>query len=426
MLRLICLGFVGCLALTLLPQLALAQTVVGTPTRAIQTASSGYCFTDLNNNNAVDLNEIDVTVGTEAMTDATIPGRIAVTTGNRAILPSAIHAFNNWANITALGEYTIDIAGFCIGSVSRSDVVNTALDDDGNGSADRTVATTRTENSVANNYFDDDGFTFVGGTATDDQVISFSGQVSGNIGAIASQSHISLTLNNDVEIDGLLDLGNTKAISDAVLNLAGQIDEVDLDGASDLTVASSATIGDSGSSATNYASSTIGTLGLAGVSDSNFTLSGSITSIDLAAASNITINNSASVADIDATNITNGVFLTNASQVGSIDLSGTKYLDLDLNSGSLVGTLTVNNSASSSSLIDNAGGIERLEIGNSSASEKVEMTVINSGEISALTSGAVIINDTNAAGAAIDARVHTRGPTAPAPPPAPERSARPR
>jgi hypothetical protein len=409
MLRPICFVFVGCLALTLGPQLALAQTVVGTPTRAIQTASTGYCFTDLNNNNAVDLNEIDVTVGTEAMTDATIPGRIAVTTGNRTILPSAIHAFNNWANITALGEYNIDIAGFCIGSVSRSDVVNTALDDDGNGSADRTVATTRTENSVANNYFDDDGFTFVGGTATDDQVISFSGQVSGNIGAIASQSHISLTLNNDVEIDGLLDLGNTKAISDAVLNLAGQIDEVDLDGASDLTVTSSAKIGDSGSSATNYASSTIGTLGLAGVTDSNFTLSGSITSIDLAAASNITINNSASVADIDATNITNGVFLTNASQVGSIDLSGTKYLDLDLNSGSLVGTLNVNNSTSSSSLIDNAGGIERLEIGNSSATEKVEMTVINSGEISALTSGAVIINDTNAAGGEIDVSVHNSG-----------------
>ena len=409
MLRSICIVFVGCLLLALPPRLAMAQTVLGVPTRAIQTASPGYCFTDLNNNSAVDLNEIDVSAGTEAMTDATVPARNAVTTGNRTITPSAIHAFNNWANITALGDYNIDIAGFCVGKVSRTDVVNTALDDNGNGSADRTVTTTRTENSAENNYFDDDGFTFVGGTASNDQVISFSGQVTGNIGAIANQSHISLTFNNDVEIDGLLDLGNTNAISDAVLNLAGQIDEVDLDGAADLTVTSSATIGDSGSSATNYTSSTVGTLGLASVTDSNFTLSGNITSIDLAAASNITIDNSASVTDIDATNITNGVFFTNASQVGSIDLSGTKYLDLDLNTGSLVGALTTNNSTSSSSLIDNAGGIERLEIGNSSATEKVEMAVINSGEISALTSGAFVINDANAGGGEIDVTIDNTG-----------------
>jgi len=412
MLRSICIVFLACLVFALRPQLAFAQVAVGTPTRAINTADAGYCFTDddpVGGDGAIGLSEINITSGTPAMTDATIPARNAITTGNRTITPSAIHTFNNWANITTRGDHEIDIAGFCIGSVSRTDVINTALDDNGNGNADRTVTTTQTESSVENNYFDDDGFTFIGGTASDDQIISFSGQVAGNIGAIANQSHFTLTFNNDVEIDGLLNLGNANAISDAVLNLAGQIDEVDLDGASDLTVTSSAIIGDSDSSAANYASATIGNLGLASVTDSNFTLSGNITSIDLAAASNITITNSASVADIDATNITNGVFLTNASQVGSIDLSGTKYLDLDLNNGSLVGTLTTNNTTSSSSLIDNAGGIERLEIGNSSATDKVEMAVINSGEISALTSDALIINDTNAAGGEIDVTINNSG-----------------
>ncbi|MGB1550867.1 MAG: hypothetical protein ACPHDV_05465, partial [Parvibaculales bacterium] len=71
-------------------------------------------------------------------------------------------------------------------------------------------------------------------------------------------------------------------------------------------------------------------------------------------------------------------------------------LDLDLNAGSIIGTLTTDNSTSPSSLIDNAGAIERLEIGNSSATEKVEMAVVNSGTISALTSGAFVIEDTNA------------------------------
>ena len=82
------------------------------------------------------------------------------------------------------------------------------------------------------------------------------------------------------------------------------------------------------------------------------------------------MSNSASISEFDATNITEGVFLTNTGEVGSIDLSGTAYLDLDLNAGSIIGTLTTYNSTSPSSLIDNAGAIERLEIGNSSALKK--------------------------------------------------------
>ena len=128
--------------------------------------------------------------GTEAMTDAAVPARDCVVTGNRTITPSAIHAVDNWANITTQGDYNIDIAGICIGSVSRTDIVITAYDDDDtpDGVADRTVETTRTENSDENNYFDDDGFTFVGGTASDEQRINFSGQVLGNVGATAGQS----------------------------------------------------------------------------------------------------------------------------------------------------------------------------------------------------------------------------------------------
>ncbi|MEL0151035.1 MAG: hypothetical protein VW950_05285, partial [Rhodobiaceae bacterium] len=128
MLRPICIVFVVCLVLALRPQMALAQVVVGTPTRAIQSVSPGYCFTDLNSNNVVDLNEIDVSPDTEAMTDNTVPARDSVVTGNRSVTPSAIHAVDNWANITTQGDYNIDIAGICIGSVSRTDIVNTDYD----------------------------------------------------------------------------------------------------------------------------------------------------------------------------------------------------------------------------------------------------------------------------------------------------------
>ena len=75
MLRPICIVFVVCLVLALRPQMAIAQVVVGTPTRAIQTASPGYCFTDLNDNDTVDLNEINVADGTEAMTNDAVPAR---------------------------------------------------------------------------------------------------------------------------------------------------------------------------------------------------------------------------------------------------------------------------------------------------------------------------------------------------------------
>ena len=344
------------------------------------------------------------------MTDALIPDRDEGFTGGRSIIPSPIHIFDNWAHINSQGNYEIDISGVCVGGVSRVDNVLGDFDDDGDGLTDRSGVTDNLiESSPFQNYFDDDGFSFVGGTATDDQIINFNGQVSGNIAAQVGQSNIIFTLNNSVEIDGLLNLGGANAISDAVLNLAGQIDEIDLDGASDLTVTSSATVGDSDDSTVGYTSVTIGTMGLAGVSDSGFTLSGAIEIIDLAGAENITMSNSASVSEFDATNITEGVFLTNTGDVGSIDLSGTAYLDLDLNTGSIIGTLTTDNSTSPSSLIDNAGAIERLEIGNSSATEKVEMAVVNSGTISALTSAAFVIEDTNATGGEIDVDVSNSG-----------------
>ena len=113
-------------------------------------------------------------------------------------------------------------------------------DDPADGVADRTEETTRTENSDEDNYFDDDGFTFVGGTASDEQRINFSGQVLGNVGATAGQSNIIFTLTDAVEIDGLLDLGGANAISNAVLTLAGLIDEVNLQGASNFTLSSTA------------------------------------------------------------------------------------------------------------------------------------------------------------------------------------------
>ena len=211
-LRSICIVFFACLVLALRPQLAFAQVVVGTPTRAINTADPGYCFTDddpVGGDGAIGLGEINITSGTPAMTDATIPARDGVFTGNRLVVPSPIHIFDNWQNITTQGEYIIDIAGICEGGVSRTDDVFTDYDDTDppDGVADRFgEPSTLTEISSLDNYFDDDGFTFVGGTTTDTQIISFSGQVAGNIAATASQSNIRFTLTDNVEIDGLLDL----------------------------------------------------------------------------------------------------------------------------------------------------------------------------------------------------------------------------
>ena len=91
-----------------------------------------------------------------------------------------MHIFDNWQNITTQGEYIIDIAGICEGGVSRTDDVFTDYDDTDppDGVADRFgEPSTLTEISSLDNYFDDDGFTFVGGTTTDTQIISFSGQV---------------------------------------------------------------------------------------------------------------------------------------------------------------------------------------------------------------------------------------------------------
>ena len=411
MLRPIFIVFVVCLVLALRPQMAMAQVVVGTPTRAIQTASPGYCFTDLNDNDTVDLNEINVADGTEAMTDDTVPPRDAVSTGGRLISPSEIHLDDNWANITTQGDYTIDIAGICIGGVSRTDQVLTDFDDSEtpNGEIDRAnVESTRTEVSADENYFDDDGFTFVGGSASDEQRINFSGQVRGDIEAVANASNIIFDLTAAVEIDGLLNLGNS--ISNAVLTLAGQIDEVDLDGASNFRLTSTSSIGDTADSATDYVSATLGTLGLAGATDGNITLqSGAFADIDLSGASNINLNNAASGASIDATNITNGIAFINTGNVSNIDFTGSDEVTADLNAGSIIGTLRANDINNVSSFVDNAGNIERLEIGNSSATEKVDLAVINSGTIEADTDAAFIIADTNAAGGDIDVNITNSG-----------------
>ena len=412
MLRPICIVFVVCLVLALRPQMVLAQVVVGTPTRAIQSVSPGYCFTDLNSNNVVDLNEIDVSPDTEAMTDNTVPARDSVVTGNRSITPSAIHAVDNWANITTQGDYNIDIAGICIGSVSRTDIVNTDYDDDdpADGVADRTEETTRTENSDEDNYFDDDGFTFVGGTASDEQRINFSGQVLGNVGATAGQSNIIFTLTDAVEIDGLLDLGGANAISNAVLTLAGLIDEVNLQGASNFTLSSTAIIGDTADSSSNYVSAGIGSLNMASAVDANISLTaGGFIALDLQNGSNINVTNAVNGNSIDARNITNRLSFTNTGSIDTVNFSGTTELTADLNNGSTIGTLTANNIIDVSSFIDNAGTVERLEIGNSSATEKVDLAIINSGSIAASTNAAFVIADTNAGGGDIDVDISNSG-----------------
>lgn len=412
MLRPICIIFFACLVLALRPQLALAQVVVGTPTRAIQTADPGYCFTDLNDNDAIELNEIEVTPDTEAMTDATIPARDAAITGNRLVTPSVIHIADNWTNITTQGDYDIDIAGICIGGVTRTDIVVTNYDDTdpADGVADRTEETTQTENSSEDNYFDDDGFTFVGGTATTQQRISFTGQVFGNVSATAGQSNIVFTLTDVVEIDGLLDMGGTNAVSNAVLTLAGQIDEVNLAEASNFTLTSTATIGDTDDSANNNVSGDIGTLNMASAVDANISLTaGGFTDLNLRNGSTINLTNAVNGSSIDARDITDRLSFTNSGSVDTVDFSGTIELTANLNNGSTIGILTANDITNVSSFIDNAGSIERLEIGNSSATEKVDLAIINSGNITADTNAAFVIADTNAGGGEIDVNISNSG-----------------
>ncbi|CAI8181111.1 MAG: Uncharacterised protein [Alphaproteobacteria bacterium] len=416
MLRIFFIVFAVCLVLALRPQLAFAQVVVGTPTRAIQSLSPGYCFTDddpVGGDDAIGIGEINVSPDTEAMTDGTIPARDAVETGTRLLAPSEVHIFDNWQDINDIGDYDIDIAGICIGGVSRTDAVSTNYDDTDpfdDGSIDRTEQTTRTETSPTENYFDDDGFTFVGGSLTTQQIINFSGQVRGNIEATAGASNIVFSLGSAVEIDGLLNLGDANAVSNADLTLAGQIDEVDLRGASNFVLTSTADIGDTRTSSEVYASATLGALRMASAVDAGITLqSGSFTNIDLLNASGINLTNGADGTAIDARNISNGLTFTNTGTLGTVDFSGTVDLRATLDTGSAIGTLTANNVTNPASFISNNGSIERLEIGNSSASEKIDIEIVNSGTISADTNSAFIIEDTNAAGGEIDVHITNNG-----------------
>ena len=399
MLRLFVIVFAVCGALIVRPQPVFAQDV----TRTIQTVSAGYCFSDLNNNNAIDLNEINITDGSEAMTNAAVPPRLAVETGGRSFTPSPIHIADNWEDITAQGNYAINIDGICIGSVGRTDILTDSTD------PSNVLTSNPTEVSLSENYFDDDGFTFVGGTANNEQIINFTGQVSGNISATTGQSNISLELGVETEIDGLLNLGSANFISNAVLNFAGQIDEVDLDDASNFTITSSASIGDTNTSATAYTSASLGTLGMAGVSDAVAILSGVIVELDLAGSSNVDVTNSAAITSVDATAITNGLEFTNSGTLGSLDISDTQSVNIALASGSNIGTLRADDIINPTSSIDNDGLIERLEIANSFATNKVELSIVNGGMINANTSDALVIADTNGGGGEIDVTITNTG-----------------
>ena len=112
---------------------------------------------------------------------------------------------------------------------------------------------------------------------------------------------------------------------------------------------------------------------------------------------------------IDARNITNRLSFTNTGSIDTVNFSGTTELTADLNNGSTIGTLTANNITDVSSFIDNAGTVERLEIGNSSATEKVDLAIINSGSIAASTNAAFVIADTNAGGGDIDVDISNSG-----------------
>ena len=154
----------------------------------------------------------------------------------------------------------------------------------------------------------------------------------------------------------------------------------------------------------------IGSLNMASAVDANISLTaGGFIALDLQNGSNINVTNAVNGNSIDARNITNRLSFTNTGSIDTVNFSGTTELTADLNNGSTIGTLTANNITDVSSFIDNAGTVERLEIGNSSATEKVDLAIINSGSIAASTNAAFVIADTNAGGGDIDVDISNSG-----------------
>ena len=226
-------------------------------------------------------------------------------------------------------------------------------------------------------------------TDTDNIEADIDGDIGGDV-SFTNGDNFDLTfagtIGGDINIDDTSDVTLTSTatatsflannIDNSVLTIGGALTSVDLDNATDITATVSAT--SAAFSATN-------------VEDGNFTLSGGGGSFDFDGSDNITITSSATASLFSAENITNGLRMTNTGSIGTLDVDGTDYLTLDLQSGSVVNNLVMSDITNPSSYVTNAGGIGRITIDNTSAADTVDLVNTNSGSISTSLDEALIV-----------------------------------
>lgn len=360
----------------------------------------------------------------------------------------------------APGTYNIDISGLCIGGVSRTDTITVHVDDDDDDSTDdatdnapdaeTTATSTATVTSDSDAIYDDDGFQFDGNIN-----LTFAGQVAGNVELSGATRTDNVTLNftaSGLEITGNLDLGSGGAAASAVTSADVNIDatiggdvsfvdatnvaadiggtitgDINFDDTRNVTLTSDATaarflannmdnavltIGgsltrvnlDDAVDVTATISATSTTVTALRVEDAAFTLSGGGGSFNFDSSDNISITNSATASTFSAQNITNGLRLTNTGTINILDVDGTDYLTLDLQSGSTINSLVMSDITNTSSYVTNAGGIGAVQIDNTSAVESVDLLFTNSGSIATTLDEAFVVDSSGSGAVRLEVR----------------------
>ena len=438
--------------------------------REIQSMDEGFCFVDTDNNGS--FTSADVPTEDPAMTDTTLPSidnDNALVNGTPVTIsqPSLSGSNTIGAGGSVVGSdfgpgtYNVDITGVCIGGTSRTDVIVTHVDDDGDSGTSDTdddgvagVDTTTDSSTLAvtsgtTAIYDDDGFTLDGNVN-----LTFAGQVDGDVEFTGATQAGNVTLvigGTGAEITGSLDLGTAgadiSAVATAEIDVTATIGgDISLVGANDVTavlagdvtgnidfnstdtvnltstanaaavlanninnsvVSIGGSIGglidlDDAVDIGATISATAGGLSAERVEDGVFTLSGALTSIDFDAADNLTITSSTNADTLTARNVVNGLNLTSSGQIGTLDLSGTSNLNLAFSSAAVTDSLLLSDIVNASSNVTNAGGIGAVSIDNTSATARVDFEFTNSGSISASLDEAFLVRSTGGGAVHLD------------------------
>lgn len=454
-------------ALLVVAQPVAAQTVIS---REIQSMDEGFCFVDTDNNGS--FTSADVPTEDPAMTDTSLPtidNDNATVNGTPVVISqpslSGSNTIGPGGSVVGAdfgpGTYNVDITGVCIGGTSRTDLIITHVDDDGDSGTSDTdddgvagVDTTTASSTVAvtsgtTAIYDDDGFTLDGNVN-----LTFAGQVDGDVEFTGATQAGDVTLvigGTGAEITGALDLGTAGADNSAVVGVDIDVTatiggDISLVGATDITATLAgdvtgnidfnntdtvnlmSTANAAAVLANNINNSVVsigGTIGglidvddavdigatisatAAGLSaqrveDGVFTLSGALTSIDFDAADNITITSSTNATTLSARNVVNGLTMSSSGQIGTLDLSGTSNLNLTFSSTAVTDSLVLSDIVNATSSVDNAGGIGTVRIDNTSAVATVDFNFTNSGSISASLDEAFLVQSSGGGAVHLD------------------------